>query len=322
MLLVIDIGNSNLGVGLARDGSLIATRRAASDPRATPDQVEILLAALLRLEGVELSRDIVGGIACASTVPVLGAAVESIAERLGIRCITASAVTVPLAVRVDRPGEVGPDRLVNAYAAAHLYGAPAVVIDCGTATTLDAVDGDGAFVGGAIAPGLEVGLDALAARTARLPRIELRMPDRAIGRDTVTAIQSGAVLGHRAMIEGLLGRMRRDLAAGVGFPPHEVRAVMTGGLSALPWARTVEGIDVVEPLLTLRGLVAVHRALAGAEERSCPRARRPARRGPRWAPAPEAAWPAGSSPSGSPVRSPPSRRSTSFGCSRPKEPTW
>jgi type III pantothenate kinase len=161
---------------------------------------------------------------------------------------------------------VGPDRLINAYAAAHLHGTPAVVIDCGTATTLDAVETGGAFIGGAIAPGLELGLEALAARTARLPRVELRMPDRSIGHDTVTAIQAGSVLGHRAMIEGLLARMRRDLAETAGIAPHEVRAVLTGGLSALPWARTVEGIDVVEPLLTLRGLVAFHRAVVGAEE--------------------------------------------------------
>ncbi len=103
----------------------------------------------------------------------------------------AAAGTVPLAIRVDRPSEVGADRLVNALAAARLYGTPAVVVDFGTATTLDCVATDGAYVGGAIAPGLELGLEALAARTAKLPRIELRAPDRAIGRDTVTAMQCG-----------------------------------------------------------------------------------------------------------------------------------
>ena len=269
MLLVVDIGNSNISIGLSRDGALTATRRAATDPHATPDQLELLLDGLLRLEGTALTRDALGGgIALSSTVPVLTSAVEQIAGRIGIRCITASAGTVPIAVRVDRPGDVGPDRLINAYAVAHLHGTPAVVIDAGTATTLNAVALDGAFVGGAIAPGLALGLDALAARTARLPRVELRVPDRTIGQDTVTAIQSGAVLGHRAMIEGLLARMRRDLGVAAGIAPHEVRAVLTGGLSRLPWAQTVEGIDAVEPLLTLRGLVAFHRAVAGTEEDS------------------------------------------------------
>jgi len=258
MLLVIDIGNTNLRLGTVRDGSLAATRRAGTPAAATPDEVEILLAALLGLEGLRL--DDVESIALASTVPSVTATVEAVAARRAITCVTASAVTVPIPVRVDRPGEVGPDRLVNAYAAAHLYGVPAVVVDCGTATTLDAVDQAGAFVGGAIAPGLVLGLDTLAARTARLPRVEPRLPDGPIGRDTAAAIRAGTVLGHRAMIEGLLARMRRELAAGAGLAPHDVRVVLTGGLSALPWARTIEGVDAIDPELTLRGLVLLHRA--------------------------------------------------------------
>ena len=139
-------------------------------------------------------------------------AVESIAARHDIGLVIATAGTVPLAVRVDRPGDVGADRLVNALAAARLHGTPAVVVDLGTATTFDCVASDGAYVGGAIAPGLALGIEALAARTAKLPRVELRAPDRAIGRDTVTAIQSGAVLGYQALVTGLLARIRRELA--------------------------------------------------------------------------------------------------------------
>ena len=264
MLLAIDVGNTNLRLGTVRDGSLAATRRAATPDETTPDEVEILLEALLGLDGLRL--DDIGSIALASTVPAAAAAVEAVAARRTIACVTASAVTVPLPVRVDRPGDVGPDRLVNAYAAAHLYGTPAVVVDCGTATTLDAVDQAGAFVGGAIAPGLVLGLEALAARTARLPRVEPHLPDGPIGHDTVAAIRAGAVLGHRAMIEGLLARMRRELAAGAGLAPHDVRVVLTGGLSALPWARTVEGVDAIDPELTLRGLVLFHRAVTGSAE--------------------------------------------------------
>ena len=264
MLLAIDVGNTNLRLGTVRDGSLAATRRAATPASATPDEVEILLGALLGLDGLRL--DDVGAIVLASTVPSAAAAVEAIAARRTIPCVTASALTVPLPIRVDRPGEVGPDRLVNAYAAAHLYGTPAVVVDCGTATTLDAVDHAGAFVGGAIAPGLVLGLEALAARTARLPRVEPHLPDGPIGRDTAAAIRAGSVLGHRAMIEGLLARMRRQLAAGGGLAPRDVRVVLTGGLAALPWARTIEGVDAIDPELTLRGLVLVHRAVSGTAE--------------------------------------------------------
>ena len=138
--------------------------------------------------------------------------VELVAARHGIGVLVATAGTVPLAIRVDRPGEVGADRLVNALAAQRLYGTPAVVVDLGTATTFDCVGADGAYVGGAIAPGLELGLEALAARTAKLPRIELRTPDRAIGRDTVSAMQSGTVFGYQALTSGLLARIRAELA--------------------------------------------------------------------------------------------------------------
>jgi type III pantothenate kinase len=121
-------------------------------------------------------------------------------------------------------------------------------------------------VGGAIAPGLVLGLEALAARTARLPRVEPDLPDGPIGRDTTAAIQAGTVLGHRAMIEGLLARMRRQLADAAGLASHEVRVVLTGGLAALPWAQTIEGIDAIDPELTLRGLVLFHRAVTGTAE--------------------------------------------------------
>ena len=170
---------------------------------------------------------------------------------------------MPLAVRVDRPHEVGADRLVNALAAARLYGTPAVVVDFGTATTLDCVGTDGAYVGGAIAPGLELGLEALAARTAKLPRIELRTPDRAIGRDTVSAMQAGTVFGYQALASGLLARVRAELAEAAGTKPEDVRAILTGGLSAAPWARGVEGVDVIDPDLTLKGLAILHAEVAG-----------------------------------------------------------
>lgn len=264
MLLTIDIGNTNLRIGPARDGSLVATRRAATPGAATSDEVEILLGELLRLDGLRL--DDVDAIALASTVPAATAAIEAVAARRAIAAVAASAATVPIAVRVDRPEAVGPDRLVNAYAAAHLHGTPAVVVDCGTATTLDAVDQDGAFVGGAIAPGLVVGLEALGTRTARLPLVEPHLPEGPIGTDTVAAIRVGTVLGHRVMIEGLVVRMRRQLAAGAGLAPHDVRVVLTGGLAALPWARTIEGVDAIDLDLTLRGLVLVHLAGTGIVE--------------------------------------------------------
>jgi type III pantothenate kinase len=263
MLLALDIGNTNVTVGLFRAGALLATRRAATNARATTDEVELLLDGLLRLDGIAIAD--LDAIALASVVPALTGAVEMIAERRDRPLLVAGAGTVPLAVRVERPDEVGADRLVNALAAARLHGTPAVVVDFGTATTLDCVASDGAYVGGAIAPGLELGLEALAARTAKLPRIELRAPDRAIGRDTVSAMQSGTIFGYQALAAGLLARVRTELADANDVAPADVRAILTGGLSAAPWARALEGIDAIDPDLTLKGLAILHAELGGGE---------------------------------------------------------
>ncbi len=263
MLLAIDIGNTNITIGCFRNGTLYATRRAATVPGATADELELLLEGLLRLDDAAFAD--VSAIVCASVVPALTASLEAVADRRERPLLIAGAGTVPLPVRTDRPGDVGADRLVNALAAGRLYGTPAVVVDFGTATTFDCVAADGAYVGGAIAPGLELGLEALAARTAKLPRIELRTPDRAIGRDTVSAMQSGTIFGYQALVTGLLSRIRRELSDASGVAPADVQAILTGGLSAAPWAAALEGIDAIDPDLTLKGLAILHAEVAGGQ---------------------------------------------------------
>jgi type III pantothenate kinase len=263
MLLAIDIGNSNVTLGLFRAGALLGTRRARTDPRATPDEVEQLLSGLVALEGLALTD--IDGFSLASVVPSLTAAVEVVAERRGQGLVVATNGSVPIAVRVDRPDEVGADRLVNVLAAARLYGTPAVVMDLGTATTLECAAADGAYVGGAIAPGLELGMEALAAHTAKLPRIELRTPDRAIGRNTVAAMQAGTILGYQALANGLLERVRAELAEMTGVSAPEVKAILTGGLAAGPWAGAIRGVDAIDPELTLKGLAILHAEVGGGE---------------------------------------------------------
>ena len=265
MLLALDIGNTNVTAGLFRAGALLATRRAADRRRGRrPTSSSSCSTGCCGSTGSRLAD--LDAIALASVVPALTGAVESIAAApRPRRSCPPGAGTVPLAVRVDRPGEVGADRLVNALAAARLHGTPAIVVDLGTATTFDCVASDGAYVGGAIAPGLELGLEALAARTAKLPRVELRAPDRAIGRDTVTAIQSGAVLGYQALVTGLLARIRRELADANGVAAADVRAILTGGLSAAPWAAAIPDIDAIDPDLTLKGLAILHAEVGGGE---------------------------------------------------------
>ncbi|HEY7969540.1 MAG TPA: type III pantothenate kinase [Candidatus Limnocylindrales bacterium] len=263
MLLAVDIGNTNVTTGLFRSGVLIATRRATTRPRSSTDEVEHLLDALLDLDDATFAD--VSSIAACSVVPSLTDSLATIAERRERALLVASSGTVPIPIRTDRPAEVGADRLVNALAAARLHGTPVVVADFGTATTFDCVAGDGAFVGGAIAPGLELGIEALAGRTAKLPRVELRTPDRAIGRDTVGAIQSGTILGHQALANGLLARIRVELAEGSGVDPSEVRVVLTGGLSAAPWAKGIDDVDAIDPDLTLKGLAILHAEVGGGQ---------------------------------------------------------
>jgi type III pantothenate kinase len=263
MLLAVDIGNTNITLGMVEGGVLEAVRRAATSRASTADELEVLLRDLLALDDHALHG--VATMAVASVVPVATATLAEVAARLGIPILLASSGTVPIAIRVDRPDLVGADRIVNALAAVRLHGAPAVVVDCGTATTLDCVGADGAFVGGAIAPGLQVGLEALATRTAKLPRVELRAPDRVIAHDTVGAIQAGTVIGYQALVAGLVARARAELADAGGIAAERVHVILTGGVASAPWAQDVAGIDLIDPDLTLKGLAILHAEVAGGD---------------------------------------------------------
>lgn len=253
MVIVLDVGNSNIRLGVIRGGEVVSSRRAPTPPVATASELESTLDGLLKPDGVTLGD--VDEIVLASVVPRLTDALTNLAESHGIRLLIADSTTIPMAIRVDQPAAIGDDRLVNALAAARLHGAPAIVVDLGTATTFDVVSSDGAFVGGAIAPGLGLGIEALAERTAQLPRISMVLPPRAIGRDTVSAIQSGAVIGYLGLVRELLKAISAELALDGGPPPT---VILTGGLSGAPWATAIPGVDAIDPLLTLRGLAILH----------------------------------------------------------------
>jgi type III pantothenate kinase len=248
MLLAIDIGNTNLKTALFRAGAMLATRRAATNPRATADEVELVLDGLLRLDGIAPSD--LDAIVLVSVVPALTAGIESIAARHATPLLVATAGTVPIAIRVDRPDEVGADRLVNALAAARLHGTPAVVIDFGTATTFDCVSPKAEYLGGVIVPGVQVSLDGLLARAAKLSRIEIAAPPKVVGRNTTHALQSGIVHGYAALVDGLVGKLERELEF-----PCEVLA--TGGLARLIAPQT-ERLKVIDEHLTLEGLRLLH----------------------------------------------------------------
>jgi type III pantothenate kinase len=262
MLLALDIGNTNVTLGLVQGEAIVAARRAATRAASTPDELEVLIDNLLHLDGASMAD--VTGISLVSVVPALTSVTTVLAERRGVQLMVAGSGNMPMPIRVQRPTEVGADRLVNGVAVARLYGTPAIVIDFGTATKFDCISRDGAFVGGAIAPGLELGLEALASRTAHLPRIELAEPQKAIGTDTVSAMQSGVVLGYRALTLGLLETIRTELARTEKVDPKSIQVVLTGGLSAAQWAQSLPGVDAIDPDLTLKGL-AILWALASGE---------------------------------------------------------
>ena len=253
-LLAVDIGNTNLTLGLFDDERLIGSWRATTVPGATEDELAAQTAALLGLDGHSL--DDVEAVALASVVPPLTATfARFVAARRAVPllAIDAAALAGVLEIRIDRPAEAGADRLANALAARDEVGGPAIVVDLGTSTNFDVVSADGAYLGGAIAPGLGLSLEALVGYASKLPRIDLERPPQAIGTNTVHAMQSGTVLGYIGLVSGLLTALRGEL---IERSPAGARVtvIATGGYTHQPWLAEVPGIDRVEPDLTLRGI--------------------------------------------------------------------
>lgn len=245
MLLVVDIGNTNILVGLFDGKRWANSWRLTSRQEMTADEVVVLLSGLLGPDRVD------GGIVASVVPPLTHQVLEAIRRLTGIDPLeVAPGIRTGLKIRTDNPQEVGADRIVNAVAALALHGGPAVVVDFGTATTLDVITAEGEYLGGVICPGPKLGAEALALRTARLPRVDLNLPSRVIGRNTVDSIRSGLMHGHAAMVDGLVIRIEREL----GQP---VKVVATGGLAAL-LAPCLQRIDAVDPWLTLEGLRLLH----------------------------------------------------------------
>jgi type III pantothenate kinase len=265
-LLAADIGNTNLTLGLFEEDQLVGSWRATSRATATVDELAALTADLLALDGHGLAE--LDAVALASVVPPLTSTYRHFVEsRLALDpvVVDASSLGDVLRIEIDRPAEAGADRLANALATRNEYGGPAIVVDVGTSTNFDLVSADGAYIGGAIAPGLGLSLEALVGYASKLPRIELTRPPRAIGTNTVHAMQSGTVLGYIGLVSGLLTALRGEL---VERSPAGARVtvIATGGYTYEPWLRDVPGIDHVEPDLTLRGVRYAYQAPSSAVE--------------------------------------------------------
>lgn len=250
-LLAIDIGNTHTVAGLYAGDELVEHWRVATGPHATCDQLAVAFSSLLILRGDRLKD--VGQMVVSSVVPPLVGQYEELARRyLGTEALVVGPGTkTGLPIHIHNPHEVGADRIVNAVAALEMLGGPCIVVDFGTATTFCAISEGGEYLGGAIAPGVEVSLEALTTRAARLSRVELSEPVGVIGKTTADSLCSGVVFGFAGLVDGIVERMWRELG-GEGVP-----TLATGGFAALvvPSSRT---LDRVDPLLTLKGLKLVH----------------------------------------------------------------
>ena len=260
-LLAADVGNTNITLGLFTDGELVGSWRAATHAGATPDEAAAQTAAMLALDGHRL--DELEAVALASVVPPLTGTFEHfIRTRMGLEPLIVDAASLAdvLRIEIDRPAEAGADRLCNALAAQIEFGGPAIVVDLGTSTNFDVVSAEGAYIGGAIAPGLGLSLEALVGYASKLPRIELRRPPHAIGANTINAMQSGTVLGYIGLVSGLLTALRGELLER-SPADSRVTVIATGGYTHEPWLQEVPGIDAIEPDLTLRGIRYAHDAI-------------------------------------------------------------
>ena len=256
MLLTIDIGNTNTVLGVFDGDQVVEHWRMATVPDRTADELAVVLHGLLSRSAVFAEKDI-DGISLCSTVPSVLHEMREMCKRYysGIRTVIVEpGVKTGVPVRTDNPKEVGSDRIMNSLAAVHLYGGPAVVVDFGTSTNFDAVSAHGEFVGGVLAPGIEISVDALSRRAAQLLKVELTKPARVIGKNTVESLQSGIIYGFAAQVEGIARRMARELSPD---DPDKVTIIATGGLAPLV-IDEVGVVDAHEPWLTLIGLRLVY----------------------------------------------------------------
>ncbi len=246
MLLALDIGNTNITIGVFEGERLAATWRLSTDRSKMPDEYSIMLTQLLHLRNLS-AQNIHAAALCSVVPPLTPMFVELCRNYFNVEPLVVAAGTrTGIRILYDNPRDVGADRIVDAAAAMKLYGGPVIVVDIGTATVFDAVTADGDYLGGAIAPGMAIAADALFSSTSQLRRVELASPEKPIGRNTIHAIQSGIVLGYADLVRGMVARFDNELGGGS-------KVVATGGLAHII-EKEAGVFDDINPDLTLTGL--------------------------------------------------------------------
>lgn len=246
VILVVDIGNTNIVLGMYEGKVLLHHFRISTNRQATSDEYGVMIYNLFRMSGVEAEK--IEGVMISSVVPPIVGVIEQMCRTYLKKTplVVGPGIKTGLNLRYENPREIGADRIVNAVAAVELYGGPLVVVDFGTATTFDCIDAQGNYLGGAIVPGIGISTEALYERASKLPRIELEKPKKVIGRNTIHAMQAGIIYGYAGQVDGIVKRIRREMDT-------ELKVVATGGLAPLICAET-ESVQEVNPMLTLEGL--------------------------------------------------------------------
>ncbi len=246
MLLAVDVGNTNIVLGIYDGKKLKDSWRISTNRQQTGDEYGIIIKSLLSQSG--LAEDCITGIIASSVVPPLMFSLEEMSKRYFhvSPMVIGPGIKTGLNILTDNPREVGADRIVNAVAGIELYGGPLIIVDFGTATTFDAISAKGDYLGGAIAPGISVSMEALFQRAAKLPRIELTKPKKVIGRDTISSMQSGIIYGFVGQVDEIVKRMIEEF-------PVKPQVIATGGLLKII-AGESKTLDIINPLLTLEGL--------------------------------------------------------------------
>jgi type III pantothenate kinase len=250
MLLAVDIGNTNVKLGVFDGDEMRTTLHLATRTSQMPDEYAVYILSLLRQRGIEISSINEGAISCV-VPPLLTVFHELFENYFNIHpLIVGPGVKTGVRIRFDSPRELGSDRISNTAGALSLYKAPMIVVALGTATVFDTISKEGEYLGGALAPGISIAAEALYARTAALPRVELARPKKAIGTNTVAAMQSGIVFGYASLVDGVVGRIQEELG-------EKAMVVATGG-NATIIAKEAKSIDKVNPNLTLIGIKVIH----------------------------------------------------------------
>jgi type III pantothenate kinase len=246
MLLAIDIGNTNVVLGVFEGKRLVGNWRVGTKTQITPDEYAMILKDLFNFGGLEFKQ--IDGVIISTVVPPLLPVMTEMSKKyFHIEpMVVTHAIRSGIRIHYDNPKEIGADRIVNAAAAYKLYGGPVIIVDFGTATTFCAVTREGEYLGGAISPGIKISAEALFQRAAKLPRVELTKPGSVIGTDTISAMQAGIIYGYAGLVDGIVERMKKELSP-------EAKVVATGGLAELVSPET-KSIQEIKPHLTLEGL--------------------------------------------------------------------